>query len=336
METATPQATDTPTNTPTNTPPITIDDKAKATAAVLFEQEAVKHPAWGTPTLLLFQEPDGGRLLVVRYYEKGRMEYDRDVGLTVTGGLLMSEILDGRINGKVGTPTPCVPNVPDIPMFEDTKGLTYQTFSNALKNLGPGGIHSEDATKQNTKGYASITINRYGEIGFDSSKQNLEAAKFVRKENGHSIPVAFCNYIMRYASLPSDWCSPSSSALMPSGFWDLTGYPITEPYWSTPYYDGHTHMVMFQAFQRRLLTYSELVSGADGLYASESTLRAPGAAATSTVSTPSASATVTSTSTATPMPTATPTMTPEITSGNVGIHYYKWRYPNDVEIQGCP
>jgi hypothetical protein len=325
------------TTTPLPAATSTPADEVIAEAYAVFGREAARVEVWGTAVSPAKLEFDSGKLLVVQYFEKGRMEYDPTTP-TVTGGLLANKLLNGEV--QKNKDESIIQGPPCRPMFDDSVSITYSTFSEVLSKLTDS-YYSGFVNQQREVGYATIIISTKGELGIDQSKDRFEGAKLVRRvfvpgDNAtYDIPYAFCGYLMEYLQSPSHWCDPRSEEMLPAEFWDLTGYPVSDPYWTTADFDGHTHTIMFQAFERRVLTYAVQVNDAQlllaqGLVVLDETVNRESGVHKPIGIVPRA-----------PSPililTPTPTATPQVASANVGAHYLEWRYPKEGQrAWACP
>ena len=96
---------------------------------------------------------------------------------------------------------------------------------------------------------------------------------------GHNIPDVFWDYLNQQAKIIQDGQSVSGPLFFP--WMSVTGYPISEPYWSYVKVAGSYTDVLIQAYERRVLTYvPHLQAGF------------------------------------------------KVQMGNIGQHYYDWRYLN--------
>lgn len=186
------------------------------------------------------QAPAGVRL--VQYFDKGRMEIndptaDRRTPWFVTGGLLVVELIGGRIQvGEqtfVSHPPAAIPvagdltDNPDAPTYAMLAPLVGEGANRAPPRLGqpvsatfgPSGPGDEP-----TLAFPETAIVRYDEI------------------TGRNVPQVFEQFIER-----------QRNGLDPLF---VFGRPITEPFWARVRVAGHVTPVLIQAFERRLLTYT--------------------------------------------------------------------------------
>ena len=210
---------------------------------------------------------------LVTYFDKSRMEIndptsDPNDVWHVTNGRLVYEMMTGKI--QVGQdPDVFTTALPaNIPVAGDPYSYntpTYQTLGRLL-----GG--SSDQTGHEV----TATLDASGTIGQNlAPAANVNQASFISYPGpgdttvGHNIPDVFWTFLTQQISplvTPANWVF-------------VTGYPLTEPYWTKATVNGNETDVMVQCFERRCLTY-------------------------------------------------TPTNNDpyKVEMGNVGQHYYSWRY----------
>ena len=215
--------------------------------------------------------PGGERL--VQYFDKSRMEFGNSDGdpnspWNVTNGLLAKELMTGQRQDGDDTFTTLAPaditvagdpNDPDAP--------TYATF---------GTFVTESPLAIGTT--ITQTVAGDGTIADDPSltTYGVTAATLVSETN-HTVASVFWTFMQSEGPI-ADGDTLTTDRLFLNPFY-ATGLPLTEPYWTTVAVAGEDHLVLVQAFERRILTY-------------------------------------------------TPT-NPEgwqVEAGNVGRHYYAWRY----------
>ncbi|HET9015724.1 MAG TPA: peptidase domain-containing protein [Thermomicrobiaceae bacterium] len=217
----------------------------------------------------VYAQAPGGRR-AVEYFDKSRMEVTNPGGdqssiWYVTNGLLVKEMITGQMqvgDNQFVTRTPAQIPVAGDPT--DTSGPTYATLQAVL---------NAPAAKVGTP--ITQTIDRAGTVG-SGGPAGATAAEFVPQTN-HTIADVFWSYMNSQGTI---WNGSAfvNGPLFPNPFY-ATGYPITEPYWSTVLVGGQLKQVLVQCFERRCLTY--------------------------TPSNPAGW---------------------KVEMGNVGRHYYEWRY----------
>ena len=219
-----------------------------------------------------YAEAPGGQR-TVQYFDKSRMEINDPGGdpnnpWYVTNGLLARELITGQVqvgDSTVEQRSPAQVNIAgDV---DDPQGSTYATF-NGLMSYQP--IPS---------GWTVIqTVDRSGVVGADPglAGYGVSAALYVDTTN-HNVASVFWDF-MRSVGLVYDNGQYVSAPLAENPFY-ITGYPLTEAYWTTVRVAGVPRRVLVQVFERRVLTW-------------------------------------------------TPDNPPgwRVEAGNVGSHYYQWRY----------
>ncbi len=201
----------------------------------------------------LFDEPfddsPGGRR-TVQYFDKSRMEITDPAGDSnslwyVTNGLLAKELVTGNLQlgaGRFEQHDPSQSNVSGDP--GDTTAPTYASFLPLL-----------DANPLPTGQAITQTVDRAGRVGADPNLvgQGVTAAAPVTETN-HTVASVFWDF-MNSSGTVSENGEATNAPLFQNPFY-ATGYPITEPYWSTVLINGVPKQVLMQVFERRVLTYT--------------------------------------------------------------------------------
>jgi hypothetical protein len=244
----------------------------------VVEQVSGRSWTWGpTPNSALMREayleaPEG--LRSVQYFDKSRMEIndptaDPNALWYVTNGLLPIELMTGRLqvgNNQFEWRTPArVSTVGDPGQFPTYADLLpfYQS---------PGAVNPGDLGKP-----ATGFINPNGTITGFNDYASDPATLLVRGENNHGVAKAFVDF-MNQQGLVFENGRYVRSAVYDPLF--VFGLPVTGAYWVKVKVGGIERPVLFQVFERRVLTYN---------------------------------------------PANLPAFRVEM--GNVGQHYYQWRYP---------
>lgn len=183
--------------------------------------------------------PGGARL--VQYFDKARMEVndpngDRRSPWFVTGGRLVVELITGQMqtgNTAFETRAPAAVPVAGDPL-DNPQAPTYAQLAPYVSFDGGGRAPSRIGARV-TALLGPAGLSERPDLG-------LTATTIARYEpvTGHNVPRAFHDFMR---SGPID-------ALF------AFGYPISEPYWASVRVGGKDLPVMFQAFERRLLTYN--------------------------------------------------------------------------------
>lgn len=232
------------------------------TDAPVAEGKVARTWVWGPVPGRSLQEPfregQGGQHLV-QYFDKARMEINNPNGnpadpFYVTNGLLVVEMISGKVQTGV--------NSFDLTGASDTRiagdeGSDAPTYA-ALQNVASVGIQGKENRAQAVATGAnmpSLYINRAGAVSDMSGMRVPEiitSGGYVN-DTGHNIAGVFMNYFN------------STGPVYENGFivnapivnWvSAFGFPVTEPYWTNIRVSGQERMILVQAFQRRILTYS--------------------------------------------------------------------------------
>lgn len=214
---------------------------------------------------------------LVRYYDKGRMEIN-DPGANlaapwaVTSGLLVVEMITGRVATGNTAARAVAPNTVPVAGDPDSPAApAYAALAGALINpLSarplPGPRSGEPVTTwMDAAGtqseHAAPALVRYA--AYDETAH-------------HNIPDVFLQFMNARGPVNVGGTYREEAIFDPLFTF---GYPVIEPVWITIRVGGQDRAVLFQAFERRTLTY-------------------------------------------------TPTNPPawQVEMGNVGAHYYAWRY----------
>jgi len=188
-----------------------------------------------------YADAPGGKRLV-QYFDKSRMELNDPAKIAVTNGLLVMEMITGKLQ-KGDNVFVEVGKAP-IPIAGDFNN-PWPTYASLDKVVGKA-----KGTKVGDQ--ASATWYPAG-IGMQDSKYLGDATKVASLQNGFGIPTAFWDFMNRKGLVyqNGDYSEDTVSDWLFS-----TGYPVTEPYWSRVRVGGEDKEVLFQAFERRVLTYT--------------------------------------------------------------------------------
>ncbi len=221
--------------------------------------------------------PGGHR--IVQYFDKSRMEINDPSGNPntdwyVTNGLLVRDMILGQV--QVGDVKFIPANPARICVAGDaTNTFPYYSDLQRLYNVGSKVKMGDHIT-------TGLVPN-----GFSTFPQyaNDPASQIVQIQQNYGIPRAFWNFLTRGGTV---YVNNAFIYQQPLFNWlYVTGNPISDPYWVKVKVAGVERDVMFQAFERRILTYTP----------------------------------------------ANPAQY-QVEMGNVGQHYYKWRY-SDI-LSGSP
>ncbi|HUP27550.1 MAG TPA: hypothetical protein VM409_03870 [Chloroflexia bacterium] len=229
-----------------------------------------------------YAEGPGGKHLV-QYFDKSRMEInnpngDKNNPFYVTNGLLTRELISGNMQTGINRFELRWPA--EIPVAGDTDvprmvAPTYASFRGAVERV--------DATA--TGRIVNAMIFPTGSLDFEHGgpyymnfdRFNVRNAYFEHVTQ-HNIPDVFWQFLNM--SGPVVVNGQRSTARLSDPYFYVTGYPISDAYWTTVKIGAEPSVpVLIQAYERRVLTYV-----------------------------PSAPAGF------------------KVQMGNVGQHYYDWRY----------
>jgi hypothetical protein len=232
---------------------------------------------WGPqPISEVLREPfaegiEGKR--AVQYFDKSRMEIndptaDQNATWYVTNGLLPIELMTGRL--QTGLNQFEMRGPAKITAIGDPNQFpTYADLAHLIDN--PGRVNPSDLGKPAT-GY----LNPDGSISGFNDYANDPATTLVRGENNHGVAKVFIDYMNQQGLVAENGQYLQSKVYDPLF---VFGLPITGAYWVKAKVGGTERAILFQVFERRVLTYN---------------------------------------------PTNEPAFRVEM--GNVGQHYYQWRY----------
>lgn len=230
---------------------------------------------WGPDVLAIRQEPYAdapGGVRTVYYFDKSRMEIndpqgDRTSQWFVTNGLLVREMLAGRVQTGPAATTPLAP--PTIPLAGDATGngaVTYAALS-TVATLDAGQNTAPDRSGKTI----TTTIDATGATGEQPWLDGAARYGYYEPTLGHNIADVFWKWL---GAQPVDWVY-------------AVGYPLSEPYWTNAKIGDEHVWVLVQAFERRVLTF--VPTAPDGW---------------------------------------------QVAAGNVGGHYYQWRYGTAPALTG--
>ena len=217
------------------------------------------------------EAPDGER--TVLYFDKSRMEIndptaDPNASWYVTNGLLPIELMTGRQQNGLNlfeqrgpAKVTAIGDPNQFPTYADLLPL-YQS---------PGAVNPGDLGKP-----ATGFLNPGGAITGFNDFANDPATILVRGENNHGVAKAFVDFMNQQGLVASGDGYVNAQVYDPLF---VFGLPITGAYWVKAKVGGVERPILFQVFERRVLTYNP---------ANEPAFR--------------------------------------VEMGNVGQHYYKWRY----------
>ncbi len=191
------------------------------------------------------QGPNGTHM--VRYYDKSRMEVNHPdtAPNTVSNGLLVVDMINGRI--QVGDNQYQQASPANIQIGGDTPGSNPLTPR--YSDLAP--IMAATGSRIGGDVIATYASNQI--IGSDPARAGQVTIAAYSTQTGHNIPSVFWSFMNASGTI---WNGSAYVQGQVMDWLSALGYPITEPYWTVIRVGGHDRSVMFQAFQRRILTFT--------------------------------------------------------------------------------
>jgi hypothetical protein len=183
---------------------------------------------------------------VVQYFDKARMEINDPNTNQVTNGLLVVEMITGRVQEGDNTFDEQAMAGADIPVAGDLSNLspTYHQLAQVYNQ--PANVQEGDPVTALWEGI-SPSSQSYTAYSYYSATQ------IATLQNGFGIPQAFWDFMNRRGVVYTN--GRFSNDLISDWKFSI-GLPITEAYWTRVKVAGVEKEVMFQAFERRVLTYT--------------------------------------------------------------------------------
>ncbi len=228
----------------------------------LVASTVLKRPwVWGPTPGVSVTEPFGGlpgNSHVVQYFDKGRMEINdpnanKNDPFYVTSGRLAVELISGQMQTGYASYEYRGPAAIDLASdADDPSAPTYQSFNGVSSIPGaPNDRTSPDKTGQIVR----TAIDRQGDTQpwpQDHLDYGVRMAHF-EPSTGHNIPDIFWEYLNQQTDIIQDGQQVKGPLFYP--WFSVTGYPISEPYWSYVKVEGQYTDVLIQAYERRVLTF---------------------------------------------------------------------------------
>jgi hypothetical protein len=232
------------------------------TDALVANQTVTRSWYWGpqpnTPALHedYLQGPDGKHL--VQYFDKSRMEInnpgaDPSNPFYVTNGLLAYELITGQMQTGDNQYTARWPA--EIPIAGDTNvnrwvEPTYASFRSAVAHADAPAV----GKLVNAIIYPTGTLDfEHGSAAYlNYDKYTVKNAHYETATN-HNIPDVFWTYVN--SAGPIVVGGKTVHGTLSDPYFYVTGYPVSDAYWSQILISGQEHSALIQAFQRRVLTY---------------------------------------------------------------------------------
>lgn len=195
---------------------------------------------------------------LVQYFDKGRMEIndpnaDTNDPFYVTNGLLSVELISGLQQTGLNSFNdrgPASINLASDP--DDPSAPTYQSF-NGVSNLpsAPTQRRANSAIGQSV----NTAIDRQGRTQpWPQNHPDYSVIiAYFEPVTGHNVPDVFWNYLNAQGKIVQNSEEVNGPLFFPT--FAVTGYPISEPYWSYVKIEGIYSDALIQAYERRVLTY---------------------------------------------------------------------------------
>jgi len=194
------------------------------------------------------EAPEGKR--AVQYFDKSRMEIndptaDPNATWYVTNGLLPIELMTGRM--QMGNNQFEFHGPAKVSAIGDPDN--WPTYADLLPFYqSPGAVNPGDLGKPAT-GY----INPDGKITGFNDYANDPATILVRGENNHGVAKAFQDFMSQQGLVSENGRYVNGQVYDPLF---VFGLPVTGAYWVKTKVGGKELPVLFQVFERRVLTYN--------------------------------------------------------------------------------
>ena len=178
----------------------------------------------------------------VQYFDKARMEVNNPTNATITNGLLVVEMITGRRQDGDKLFSNAGPSA--IPIAGDSTNAwpTYAGLAGIY--LKPGTLKVGQPVNQSWNPTGAARWDKY---------QDDPAVKIATEQNGLGIPEGFWDFLNRKGPI---YTGDGFSDGTVSEWLFSTGLPLTEAYWTKVKVGGVEKDVLFQAFERRTLTYT--------------------------------------------------------------------------------
>lgn len=238
-------------------------------------------PNTGTLREDFAESPEGKR--AVQYFDKSRMEIteptaDQNSQWYVTNGLLPIELMTGNMQlgyNKFEFRSPATISAIGDPGFFPT----YANLARLYQN--PGSVNPSDLGKPATGLLNSdLSVTAFNDYADDP------ATVLVQGPNGHGVAKAFIDFQNQTGLVYENGNYVQAKVYDPLF---VFGNPVSGAYWVKTKVGGEDQAVLFQVFERRVLTYNP---------ENEAAFR--------------------------------------VEMGNVGQHYYQWRYGGNPEPYPAP
>ncbi len=194
------------------------------------------------------ESPEGMR--TVQYFDKSRMEIndptaDSNASWYVTNGLLPIEMMTGRM--QLGNATFEMRGPARVSAIGDPD--QFPTYADLLPLYqSPGAVNPGDLGKP-----ATGFLNTNGGITGFNDYASDPATILVRGENNHGVAKAFVDFMNQRGLVTENGQNRMGQVYDPLF---VFGLPVTGAYWVKAKVGGKELPVLFQVFERRVLTYN--------------------------------------------------------------------------------
>jgi hypothetical protein len=189
--------------------------------------------------------PPYGRRLV-QYFDKARMEINDANTNQVTNGLLVVELITGRVQQGDNTYDESASAGADVPIVGDLNNPypTYHQLARVLDQTNKLQVGDPVTSQWEGSLPSGRSFNKY----YDD-----KATRVAYLQDGFGIPQAFWDFMNRRGVVYSNGRYVDDQV----SDWKFSiGLPLTEAYWARVKVGGQDKDVLFQAFERRVLTYT--------------------------------------------------------------------------------
>ncbi len=203
-----------------------------------------------------YQESPNG-LRTVQYFDKARMEINNPADGIVTNGLLVKELVSGRVQVGDRLYFPTIYDTPfqcaDVPVAGNPRETNpvaagYCAFAEiaTLDNDYRDPIRLDQRVR--------ATVDRAGNLDErpDLARPETTIVQY-NTVTGHNIPRVFWEFMNQRGRIVVDGRVTTGPIV---DWLFATGYPITDPYWTRAVVGESERDVLVQLFERRVLTYT--------------------------------------------------------------------------------
>jgi polysaccharide biosynthesis protein PslG len=209
---------------------------------------------WGPqPNTAAHREPYGdspGGSRLVQYFDKSRMEINNPANNQVTNGLLVVEMITGRLqigDNAFSDRAPAEQAVAGDPIEANPNGPTYASFRNVA--------YPVNAAKAPNRMGQTVTavLGRDGSVRDDAGLARYNAVIGSYDTNlGHNVPRVFTDFFAQRGLVYEG--GYRQGQVIDANF--AVGLPVSEPFWARVRVGGVEKDVLMQAFERRVLTWT--------------------------------------------------------------------------------